>query len=147
MAAEMQDAAAWPLLLKGDVKVLSKQGEHSKGVLHICGCTRLRLVYRQCGNRRCPAAQIEARARQMEGRDLGQQAAAPGGKPPPGKYERGRQGAAPGLLSEPKAYNPDADATATAGKEEKKKVSAYVRRAYPFGLTSQAVPSKPRQDT
>ena len=72
----------------------------------------------------CPAAQIEARARQMEGRDLGQQAAAPGGKPPPGKYERGRQGAASGLLSEPKAYNPDADATATAGKEEKKKVSS-----------------------
>jgi hypothetical protein len=75
----------------------------------------------------CPAAQIEARARQMEGRDLGQQAATPGGKAPPGKYERGRQGAAPGLLSEPKAYNPDAEATATAGKEEKKKVSCSLR--------------------
>jgi hypothetical protein len=66
--------------------------------------------------------QIEARARQMEGRDLGQQAATPGGKQPPQKYERGRQGAAPGLLTTPQAYNPDADVTATAGKEEKKKV-------------------------
>lgn len=82
----------------------------------------------------CPAAQIEARARQMEGRDLGQQAAVPGGKPPPGKYERGRQGAAPGLLSTPKAYNPDADATATAGKEEKKKVSCSLRRPEASGI-------------
>jgi hypothetical protein len=64
----------------------------------------------------------------MEGRDLGQQAATPGGKAPPAKYERGRQGAAPGLLSTPQAYNPDADVTATAGKEEKNKVSSLFGR-------------------
>lgn len=67
-------------------------------------------------------SQIEARARQMEGRDLGQQAATPGGKAQPQTYDRARQGAAPGLASEAKVYNPDADVTATAGKEEKKKV-------------------------
>ena len=88
----------------------------------------------------------------MEGRDLGQQAAAPGGKPPPGKYERGRQGAAPGLLSTPKAYNPDADATATAGKEEKKKVGSYPRHSQAVVQHAQAapcaaaVPASPRQN-
>lgn len=68
--------------------------------------------------------QIEARARQMEGRDLGQQAATPAGKPDAQKYDRSRQGAAAGLASEAKVYNADADVTATAGKEEKKKVGS-----------------------
>lgn len=62
----------------------------------------------------------------MEGRDLGQQAATPGGKPDAQKYDRARQGATPGLASEAKVYNADADVTATAGKKEKKKVPLSV---------------------
>mmetsp|Transcript_10474 Transcript_10474/g.31543 ORF Transcript_10474/g.31543 Transcript_10474/m.31543 type:complete len:552 (-) Transcript_10474:219-1874(-) len=65
---------------------------------------------------------IEARLRQMEGRDLGQASATTGGAngaiP---KYDRSKQGAAPGLASTAAAYNPDADVSATAAGSEKKK--------------------------
>lgn len=80
--------------------------------------------------------QIEARLRQMEGRDLGQASATTGGAngaiP---KYDRSKQGAAPGLASTAAAYNPDADVSATAaGSEKKKKVRFGTLRASNCGL-------------
>ena len=43
------------------------------------------------------------------------------GKPEIARYDPSRQGAAgAALLAAPKAYNPDADVTANAGKEQKK---------------------------
>ena len=80
------------------------------------------------GARACPVlcAQVEARLRQLEGRMLAGESAKPRGKPDIAKYEPGRQGGAgAALLTAPVAYNPAADVTATAGKEEKKKVRAY----------------------
>lgn len=67
--------------------------------------------------------QVEARLRQLEGRMLAGESAKPRGKPDIAKYEPERQGGAgAALLTAPAAYNPAADVTATAGKEEKKKV-------------------------
>ncbi len=66
---------------------------------------------------------MEARLRQLEGRMLASDSAKPRGKPDIARYEPERQGGAgAALLTAPQAYNPAADVTATAGKEEKKKV-------------------------
>ena len=70
--------------------------------------------------------QVEARLRQLEGRMLAGESAKPRGKPDIAKYEPERQGGAgAALLTAPVAYNPAADVTATAGKEEKKKVGDH----------------------
>lgn len=64
--------------------------------------------------------------RQMEGRDVGLASAATGGvNGSAPKYDRSKQGTAPGLASTAAAYNPDTDVTATAaGSEKKNKVGA-----------------------
>jgi hypothetical protein len=72
-------------------------------------------------------AQVEARLRQLEGRQLGSEAAKPRGVAQPQKYDAARQsGASAALLTQPKTYNPDADVTADAegksGKKKKKEV-------------------------
>lgn len=65
---------------------------------------------------------MEARLRQLEGKLLAGESGRPRGKPDTPKYDASRQGGAgAALLSAPKAYNPDADVTASAGKEPKKK--------------------------
>lgn len=66
--------------------------------------------------------QVEARLRQLEGKLLGTESAKPRGQAEPQKYDKARQGPAAALLTETKAYNPDADVTADAGKEEPPKV-------------------------
>ncbi len=68
-------------------------------------------------------AQVEARLRQLEGRMQAGESARPRGKPEVSRYEPERQGGA-ALLTAPASYNPAADVTATAGKEEKKKARA-----------------------
>ena len=61
---------------------------------------------------------------------LASDSAKPRGKPDIARYEPERQGAAgAALLTAPQAYNPAADVTASAGKEEKK-----VRRRNPLLL-------------
>lgn len=65
-------------------------------------------------------AQVEARLRQLEGKQLATDSAKPRGLPGAEKYDSARQGAAAALLSQPKAYNADADVTADAGKKKKK---------------------------
>ena len=80
--------------------------------------------------------QLEARARQLEGKEMGQAAAQVRGKPDTPKYERERQGPSAAALSAPKAYNADADITADvkpdAVKSEKKKVgSCQVSSVFP----------------
>ncbi len=75
--------------------------------------------------------QLEARARQLEGRELGSAAGHARGKPDLQKYDRDRQGANPALVTVPKAYNTDADITADVRSDvvkEKKKVSHVHRR-------------------
>ena len=62
--------------------------------------------------------------RQLEGKLLGTESAKPRGKAEPQKYDQARQGPAAALLTETKAYNPDADVTADAGKEEPPKVTS-----------------------
>ena len=66
--------------------------------------------------------QVEARLRQLEGKLLGTESAKPRGQAEPQKYDKARQGPAAALLTETKAYNPDADVTADTGKEEPPKV-------------------------
>ncbi|BDA41914.1 Nucleolar protein 58 [Coccomyxa sp. Obi] len=68
-------------------------------------------------------AKVEARLRQLEGKLLASDSAKPrAGKGDIPKYDAARQGnAGPALITAAKAYNPDADVTADAGKEEKKK--------------------------
>ena len=68
-------------------------------------------------------SQVEARLRQLEGKLLASDSAKPrAGKGDIPKYDAARQGnAGPALITAAKAYNPDADVTADAGKEEKKK--------------------------
>lgn len=72
-------------------------------------------------------AKIEARLRQMEGRDMGMASGNTGGVGgTPAKYDRSRQGPAEGLSSSAPTYNADADVTATAGavktpKQKKRK--------------------------
>ena len=64
---------------------------------------------------------------------LAGESAKPRGKPDIAKYEPERQGGAgAALLTAPAAYNPAADVTATAGKEEKKKVGDQ-QSLYPLG--------------
>lgn len=66
--------------------------------------------------------QVEARLRALEGKVLANDSAKVRGKADIQKYDPARQGnAGAALLTVPKAYNPDADVTADAGKEEKKK--------------------------
>ena len=75
--------------------------------------------------------QLEARARQLEGRELGSAAGQTRGKPDFQKYDRDRQGANPALVTVPKVYNTDADITADVRSDvvkEKKKVSRARRR-------------------
>ena len=72
---------------------------------------------------------MEARLRQLEGKMLASGSGVARGKPGPPKYDPARQGAAgAALLTQPKAYNADADVTADAGKakkDKKKKVSVH----------------------
>ena len=68
----------------------------------------------------CPPPQVEARMRQLEGKVLATEGAKPRGKEQPAKYDKTKQGAAPALASQAKAYNADAD-VATESKEDKKK--------------------------
>lgn len=75
-----------------------------------------------------PSAQVEARLRQLEGKQLGGESAKPRGLPGAEKYEGARAAGGGGgaLLAGGKAYNADADVAATEadGKKEKKKVRA-----------------------
>eukprot|EP00877_Chromochloris_zofingiensis_P001898 jgi/Chrzof1/11709/Cz06g06120.t1 len=64
---------------------------------------------------------VEARLRQLEGRSLAADSAKPSGKPDAQKYDKARQGAAPTLLTQPKAYNADADVVMADGETKKKK--------------------------
>ena len=66
--------------------------------------------------------------RQLEGKLLGTESAKPRGKAEPQKYDKARQAPAAALLTETKTYNPDADVTADAGKEEPPKV--WLREQY-----------------
>ena len=68
----------------------------------------------------CFPPQVEARMRQLEGKVLATEGAKPRGKEQPAKYDKTKQGAAPALASQAKAYNADAD-VATESKEDKKK--------------------------
>ena len=64
---------------------------------------------------------MEARLRQLEGKMLASDSGVARGKADIARYDPSRQGAAgAALLTAPKAYNPDADVTADAGKEQKK---------------------------
>lgn len=84
----------------------------------------------QCMDVSCQSmSQVEARLRQLEGKLLALDSAKPrAGKGDIPKYDAARQGnAGPALITAAKAYNPDADITADAGKEEKRK--AKVGRA------------------
>lgn len=64
---------------------------------------------------------MEARLRQLEGKMLASDSGVARGKAEIARYDPSRQGAASAaLLTAPKAYNPDADVTADAGKEQKK---------------------------
>lgn len=77
----------------------------------------------------CLCEQVEARLRQLEGKQLGSEAAKPRGLPSVQKYEPLRQGdAGEALLSQPKAYNADADVALpdAEGKKKKKKVGVAV---------------------
>ncbi|GAB4813880.1 hypothetical protein N2152v2_000926 [Parachlorella kessleri] len=67
---------------------------------------------------------VEARLRQLEGKQLATESARPRGLPGAEKYDGSRQGATAALATAPKAYNPDADVTADAGKKKKKKDKA-----------------------
>lgn len=58
--------------------------------------------------------------RQLEGKVLATEGAKPRGKEQPAKYDKTKQGAAPALATQAKAYNADAD-VATESKEDKKK--------------------------
>jgi hypothetical protein len=76
---------------------------------------------------------VETRLRQLEGKLLANDSAKVRGKGDIPKYDPARQGAAgAAVLTTPKSYNPDADVTASAGKEEKKKkkVRAWGKRAF-----------------
>ncbi|GIL45727.1 hypothetical protein Vafri_2891 [Volvox africanus] len=69
---------------------------------------------------------VEARLRQLEGKLLGTEAGTAKGKEQPAKYDKSRQGAVPALVTQPKAYNPDADVAGVANgalteKKDKKK--------------------------
>ncbi|KAK9909240.1 hypothetical protein WJX75_009327 [Coccomyxa subellipsoidea] len=68
-------------------------------------------------------AKVEARLRQLEGKLMASDSAKPrAGKGDIPKYDAARQSeAGPALITAAKAYNPDADVTADAGKEEKKR--------------------------
>ncbi|GIL71940.1 hypothetical protein Vretimale_609 [Volvox reticuliferus] len=68
---------------------------------------------------------VEARLRQLEGKLLGSEAGIAKGKEQPVKYDKSRQGPVPALVTQPKAYNPDADVAnvadgALVGKKDKK---------------------------
>jgi nucleolar protein 58 len=63
-------------------------------------------------------AKVEARLRQLEGKTLGAASGVAKGKEDHKKHDKDRAGDTPALLTAPKAYNPDADAT---DKKEKKK--------------------------
>ncbi|KAK9824178.1 hypothetical protein WJX72_008339 [[Myrmecia] bisecta] len=71
---------------------------------------------------------VEARLRQLEGKQLASDSAKPKGKPELQKYDAARQGASAALLTATKAYNPDADITLDAGKEQKGKVKKAKKR-------------------
>ena len=64
---------------------------------------------------------VEARLRQLEGRALEGEAAKPRGVPGPAAYDPKRQGAVPGLVQAPKAYNADADVVVAEPEKKKKK--------------------------
>lgn len=89
----------------------------------------------------CPAPhparrQVEARLRQLEGKQLAGEAAKPRGLPGADKYEPARQGGAAALLAAPKAYNADADvAPADGEKKKKKKVGAGRRERASWGAS------------
>ena len=80
---------------------------------------------------------MEARLRQLEGKMLASGSGVARGKPGPPKYDPARQGAAgAALLTQPKAYNADADVTTDAGKakkDKKKKVSKRTAQASCLG--------------
>ena len=69
----------------------------------------LDLQYKSLGLRLALAVQVEARLRQMEGRLLAVDSSKPRGQAPAPKYDPARQGTSAALLTEPAAYNPDAD--------------------------------------
>lgn len=62
---------------------------------------------------------VEARLRQLEGKTLGAASGVAKGKETPKKHDKGRSGDTPALLTAPKAYNPDSDASEV--KEKKKR--------------------------
>ena len=76
--------------------------------------------------------QLEARARQLEGRELGQAAAQVRGKADTPKYDRDRQGPSAALVSAPKAYNPDADITMDVKPDAVKQKKVLVTATNPL---------------
>mmetsp|Transcript_5496 Transcript_5496/g.13901 ORF Transcript_5496/g.13901 Transcript_5496/m.13901 type:complete len:517 (-) Transcript_5496:205-1755(-) len=56
-------------------------------------------------------AKVEARLRQLEGKTLGVASGVAKGKPDVKKHDKGRSSDTPALLTAPKSYNPDSDAT------------------------------------
>eukprot|EP00887_Chlorella_sp_A99_P002605 scaffold6.g2605.t1 len=65
-------------------------------------------------------AKVEARLRQLEGKQLGAEAARPRGPPGAAKYDPARQGEAAALATAPAAYNAGADVVMADGGEAKK---------------------------
>ncbi|KAK9839891.1 hypothetical protein WJX74_003108 [Apatococcus lobatus] len=86
-------------------------------------------------------AKVEARLRQLEGKLLATESAKPRGKAEPQKYDKARQGPAAALLTETKAYNPDADVTADAGKEPPKKKKKKSAAATEAGVELESEPT------
>ena len=72
---------------------------------------------------------MEARLRQLEGRLMASEAAAPRGKPDAPRYDPQRQGpAGAALLAQPRTYNPNADVTADASAASAKKPVLSLRQ-------------------
>lgn len=91
-------------------------------------------------------AKVEARLRQLEGRALEGEAAKPRGVPGPGVYDPARQGAVPGLLSAPKAYNTDADVVTVVDKKEKKNKKKRDAEEEPEAQTEPEKKKKKKED-
>ena len=70
--------------------------------------------------------------RQLEGKVLATEGAKPRGKEQPAKYDKTKQGAAPALASQAKAYNADADVATESKEDKKKKVGVYVCKLFSY---------------
>lgn len=68
--------------------------------------------------------QVEARLRQLEGKQLAGESSKPRGNGTAEKYDGARQGGAAALLAAPKAYNADADAVVAKKDKKPKKAKA-----------------------